>query len=76
MPCRTAHHYTICVHVMEYAAKPVVYQGRNPEDPEDDGSILCAMCEHASQRPGGWQRLIPVLRILCADCCPARSIPN
>lgn len=73
MAC-TTRRFTVCLHVIEENAKPLIYYREG--DPEDHGSILCAVCDPISQQPGGWRRLLPVLRFICSDCCRERWVRN
>ena len=70
MACQTTRHYTVCVHVIEGNAEPIIYQHEG--DAEDAGSILCAVCDPISQSPGGWSKIFPFIRLLCSDCCRQR----
>ena len=73
MAC-TTRLFAVCLHVIEENAKPLIYYFQG--DTETDGSILCAVCDPISQQAGGWRKLMPVLRLICADCCRERWIPN
>jgi hypothetical protein len=64
----TRHFYIVCVHVDNDFAAARVYEH---EQGDCDGEILCAACDYTSQQPGGWARLVPVLRKACSNCCRA-----
>jgi hypothetical protein len=63
--------FITCMHALADPAAARVYE-QETDSTGCDGEIFCAACDAISQQEGGHQRLMPVLRAVCSNCCRVR----